>query len=302
MRLLRQLLTENNCYAANEPMEPKGIMWHSTGANNPNIKRYVQPDDGILGTNKYGNHWNQPTPGGREVCTHAFIGKVADGTIATYQTLPWNTKGWHAGGSANDTHIGFEICEDDLTSKEYFEAVYKEAVGFSAYLCKLHSFDPLADGVIISHSEGFARGIASNHMDVGHWLSKFGKTMNDVRNDIKKEMEKEDMSKLYRVQVGSYRIRENAVNRLNELKELGYTDAFIAEVDIDDTEDTPTVIVKVPRPTKTTDEIAKEIVIKDNWGKGDIRKSNLAEAGYTEEEIEEIQDKVNALMGKHKMS
>jgi N-acetylmuramoyl-L-alanine amidase len=28
--------------------------------------------------------------------------------------------GWHAGSSANDTHIGFEICEDNLTDKEYF--------------------------------------------------------------------------------------------------------------------------------------------------------------------------------------
>lgn len=22
-----------------------GVLWHSTGANNPNLKRYVQPDD-----------------------------------------------------------------------------------------------------------------------------------------------------------------------------------------------------------------------------------------------------------------
>ena len=34
--------------------------------------------------------------------------------MATYQTLPWDHRGWHAGGSANNTHIGFEICEDAL--------------------------------------------------------------------------------------------------------------------------------------------------------------------------------------------
>ena len=26
-------------------MQIKGVLWHSTGANNPNIKRYVQPSD-----------------------------------------------------------------------------------------------------------------------------------------------------------------------------------------------------------------------------------------------------------------
>ena len=68
--------------------------------------------------------------GRREVCTHAFIGKLADGSVATYQTLPWDTRGWHCGsgsnGSANDTHISFEICEDGLTNSEYFSQVYQE--------------------------------------------------------------------------------------------------------------------------------------------------------------------------------
>ena len=89
---------------------------------------HVGPDDGLLGVNRYNNHWNQDKPGGRQVCVHAFIGKLKDGSIATYQTLPWNHRGWHAGGKANDTHIGFEICEDGLTDAAYFNAVYKEAV------------------------------------------------------------------------------------------------------------------------------------------------------------------------------
>ena len=85
---LRQLyLTENDCYRAGKLISVKGIMIHSTGANNPNLSRYVGPDDGVLGPNKYANHWNQPKPDGRQVCVHAFIGKLADGSIATYQTL-----------------------------------------------------------------------------------------------------------------------------------------------------------------------------------------------------------------------
>src|SRR5699024_5237837 len=133
-----------------------------TGANNPNLKRYVGPDDGLLGKNQYGNHWNQDKPDGREVCPHAFIGKLADGSVATYQVLPWDYRGWHCGsgseGSGNDTHISFEICEDDLTDANYFAAVYQEAVELCAYLCKEYGL--MAEDVIC-HSEGFVRGIAS---------------------------------------------------------------------------------------------------------------------------------------------
>ena len=52
----------------------------------------------------------------------------------------YKRQGWHCGrgknGSANDTHISFEICEDGLEDASYFKAVYQEAVELTAYLCK----------------------------------------------------------------------------------------------------------------------------------------------------------------------
>ena len=186
MNLRTLLFTENNCYKAGGKLAPKGIVVHSTGANNPELRRYVGPDDGLLGENRYGNHWNQPmTPG---VCVHGFIGKLKDGTIATYQTLPWECRGWHAGsgsrGSANDTHIGFEICEDGLDDPVYFAAVYREAAELTAMLCGLYGLDPMADGVVIDHREACERGIASNHGDVSHWFPRHGKQMEDFRRDV----------------------------------------------------------------------------------------------------------------------
>jgi len=124
------------------------------------------------------------------VCVHAFIGRLADGSIATYQTLPWNHRAWHAGrgtrGSANDTHIGIEICEDTLLDAAYFNAVYKEATELCAFLCKEFSLDPLADGVILGHAEGHRRGIASNHADPGHWFPRHGESMNTLRAEVKR--------------------------------------------------------------------------------------------------------------------
>ena len=196
MNLQKLIFTNNACYKAGKTITPKGIMVHSTGANNPNLKRYVGPDDGFLGKNQYNNHWNQDKPDGRQVCVHGFIGKLADGTIATYQTLPWNMRGWHCGsglkGSGNDTHIGFEICEDGLTDASYFSAVYKEAVELCVYLCKLYE---LTEANIICHSEGYKLGIASNHGDVMHWWPKHGKSMDTFRAEVGKLLVKSEPEK-----------------------------------------------------------------------------------------------------------
>ncbi len=189
MNLKELYLTKNACYIAGAYLRPKGIMVHSTGANNPNLKRYVGPDDGLLGRNAAGNHWNQQRPGGRQICPHAFIGKLNDGTVAAYQTLPWEMRGWHGAsgpkGSVNDTHIGFEICEDNLSSAAYLDAVWREAVELCAHLCKRFALDPTGDGVIIGHYEGHARGVASNHADPRHWFSRHGRDMDRFRAEVR---------------------------------------------------------------------------------------------------------------------
>ena len=186
MTLRKQLLTKNKCYISGRKIKPIGIVVHSTGANNPNIGRYVGPDDGFIGTVSSSN-WNQPNPDGREVCVHAFIGKVKDGSVATYQTLPWDVRGWHAGGSGNDTHIGFEICEGDLDDADYFAKIYKEAVELCAMLCKEYNIKPESPS-LICHCEGFKLGICSNHSDVMHWFPKHGKSMDTFRADVAKNM------------------------------------------------------------------------------------------------------------------
>lgn len=256
MNLHKLILTENECYKRGNKITVKGIMVHSTGANNPNLKRYVGPDDGLLGANEYGNHWNTYRPSGIQVCVHAFIGKLKDGTIATYQTLPWNHRGWHCAGTANNTHIGFEICEDALTDASYFAKVYQEAVELCAYLCKMYNLDPTADGVIIAHYEGYERSVASNHSDPKYWFAKHGKNMDTFRTAVKAELAKSaggsaaveqpetktettTGSHLYRVrkywgdkasQIGAYRNLENAIavcidgyKVYNELGNVVYT-------------------------------------------------------------------------------
>ena len=74
------LLKNNDCYKNNDRMIPQGIVVHSTGANNPTLRRYIAPDDGIIGKNEFGNDWNRS---GLDVCVHAFIGKDKSGIVRT---------------------------------------------------------------------------------------------------------------------------------------------------------------------------------------------------------------------------
>lgn len=192
MKFYTQILTQNGCYKAGRTITPRGVMVHSTGANNPHLNRYVPGNDEI-GRNTGSNHWDMS---GTTACVHAFVGKLADGSVGVVQTLPWNRRGWHAGkgsrGTANDTHISFEICEDGLQDASYFKAVYQAAVELTGNLCKRYGLDPEADGVVICHSEGYAQGIASNHADVMHWFPIHGKSMDTFRADVARVTEGEE--------------------------------------------------------------------------------------------------------------
>jgi N-acetylmuramoyl-L-alanine amidase CwlA len=183
MEIVQYYQTNNPCYKAGKKIKPSGIVVHSTGANNPHLKRYVGPDDGILGKNTSGNHWNRAES---NKCMHAFIGKVADGSIKVYQTLPWDYRCWGVGsgkkGSYNSTHIQFEICEDDLTSEKYYNETFQAAKELCAFLCRKYGIS--VDNVV-GHYEAAEAGYGSNHADPRNWQKKHGGSMAQFRADVK---------------------------------------------------------------------------------------------------------------------
>lgn len=203
------MMKNSTCYKGTEKMKVKGVLWHSTGANNPNLKRYVQPYEtdanyneliALIGKNTNKNDWNHIK---KQAGLNAWIGKLANGTVATVQTMPWDYAPWGCGGgkkgTCNDGWIQFEVAEDSLTNKDYFDKVYKEACELTAYLCDMYGIDPCGtvkhNGVtvptILCHQDAYKLGLGSNHGDVLHWFKKHGKTMADVRNDVKSLMKVE---------------------------------------------------------------------------------------------------------------
>ena len=81
-----------------------------------------------------------------------------------------------------------------------------------ADLCKQLNLDPLADGVIISHKEGYKRGVASNHGDPEHIWSKFGLNMDLFRAAVAEKLRADaaPTDVRYRVIAGVYTDAEAA--------------------------------------------------------------------------------------------
>ena len=184
MNLKQNYLTESGCYKAGKHITVKGLMIHSVGCPQPKADVFMK-------------NWNRAEA---SACVHAIV--EPDGDV--YQLLPWEHRGWHCGGGANNTHIGVEMTEpatikyaggaswtetgNGENTKNHVFATYQHAVELFAYLCGQFGLDPMADGVVISHSEGCKRGIASKHGDVEHLWSKFGLSMEQFRKDIKAAM------------------------------------------------------------------------------------------------------------------
>ena len=198
MKRIESILTRHPCYAAGRTIAIKGLMLHSVGCSQPSASVFVR-------------EWNNP--GYERACVHAFIdGSTGD----VYQTLPWDYRGWHcgtgtSGQSANNTHIGIEMCEPACiaytggtsftfvcthlpAAKAVAKRTYETAVELFAVLCRRYGLDPLGDGVILSHTEGYSRGVASNHSDPEHLWNQLGMgyTMDGFRMAVQAAAEREN--------------------------------------------------------------------------------------------------------------
>ena len=269
MKIIESIVTNNPCYKAGRKITVKGLMLHSVGCPQPSATVFV----GLFNKADY-----------NAACVHGFI-DANDGTV--YQTLPWDHRAWHGGGASNNTHIGVEMCEpncikytggstftcsDKEKAVEMVNRTYNAAVELFAYLCKKFNLDPLEDGVIISHAEGYKRGIASNHGDPEHlWKGLgMGYTMDTFRQAVRAAMSGENSggesvspkeeNVFYRCQVGAYSVRENAEAQLEKLKAAGF-DGFIVTV-------------------KEAQEIKPGSVVRVKAGAKDYNGGNLADFVY----------------------
>lgn len=236
MKITQKYMTKSYCYKANQKITVKGLVLHSVGINQPSAEVFQRL-------------YNDPT---LEKSMHAFIDANTGEII---ETLPQNINGWHVGGSANKTHLGVEMCEPSQikyttgasftvsnlsAAQKAAKTAYNSAVEYFASLCKKYNLDPTKDGVIISHSEAYKRGVGSNHADPEHlWKGlKLSYTMAGFRKDVKAKMAETDKTEttvkpddktLYRVQIGAFSSKKLAENYAEKAKKAGFP-TIIVEV------------------------------------------------------------------------
>lgn len=199
VKIETRYMSQNPCYNNKRTIAVKGLMLHSVGCPQPNKEVFFK-------------NWNKSTYD--SACVHGFIDN--DGCIIclpcmenTQTSKPgYAHRGWHAGTgtkgkafSANNTYIGFEMtepscikytggatftCSNRDAAISFVKKNIENATELFARLCIYHNLDPLADGTIISHKEGCARGIASNHGDPSHLFTQLGMdySMDQFRQDV----------------------------------------------------------------------------------------------------------------------
>lgn len=195
IRLIDKTMTKNPCYQSGRRITVKGMYLHSIGCACEKAQNII-------------NNENQSGAGAGVQAVIQHDGQVLQG-LPVYPDSKTAIRNWHCGsgknGSGNNTHIGVEMTEpatikytgganwveigDGSNTKAVVLANYRNAVEYFALRCKQFNLDPLKDGVVISHSEGHKRGLASNHGDVEHIWSRFGLTMDQFRRDVRAKMD-----------------------------------------------------------------------------------------------------------------
>lgn len=253
----------------------------------------------------------------------ANYGIGSDGRVGMY--VEEKDRSWCSSNADNDNRaITIECASDTKYPYAINDAVYKTLIELCADICKRNNIKELkwkADKSLIGQ-------VDKQNMTVHRWFAKKScpgqyiyERLGQIAEEVNKKLKASEVTvlyrvqtgaflnksyadamlakvkaagfstymvqtgKMYRVQVGAYKVRANAEKMAKRLKAAGFN-TYITTVS-----GTPVAA----SAKKSIDEIAREIVL-GKWGNGSDRKNRLIKAGYTQDEITQIQKKVNELL------
>jgi len=193
LEIIQAYFTKHRSYQGKKrSITPVGILVHSTGSANRELRRYVDSPE-RLGKNLYNNHWNKSTA---SKSVHAFIGYDKAKKVIVAETLPPDRACWGCGGGKKgsynyDPHayLQFEICQGSNTDSAYYWEAIGVAEEYCAHLCRLYGWSAAQ---ITSHKEACAAGYASNHGDPQNWMKHFGDDMKKFRARVQARLDGEN--------------------------------------------------------------------------------------------------------------
>ena len=239
MEIITNYMTSHGLYNVKD-IKPKGAFLHSVGC-------------AVDKAEKWWPRWNKPSY--EDASVHGFIDdEKAMIALPCMEKKGVARKSFHvARDYTHERYLSFEMCEyggiryigganwdhyNEAQVIAYAKKTYANAVELFATLCTFHGWNPLEDGVILSHYEGYQRGIASGHSDPEHIWKYAGLTMDGFRRDVAARMnggsipapQPAPSAPIYRVrktwedsksQVGAYKSLDSAKEICNQY--LGYS-------------------------------------------------------------------------------
>lgn len=140
-------------------------------------------------------------------------------------------RSWCSSSSSNDNRaITIECASDNKEPYKINNKVMDSLIKLLEDICKRNNIKELK----WKNDKSLIGQVDKQNMTVHRWFSNKScpgtyimENMNYIANSVNKKLNSNNESnKLYRVQVGAFKIKENANNLVNELKSKGY-DAFI---------------------------------------------------------------------------
>lgn len=159
---ISEKLINNN--RSHEQLHPQGVVLHATDT------------PGATAQNEY-DYFNSAYRG---ASAHYFVD-----WIEIIRTIPENEVAWHA-GKANYLYLSIEMCEPSGMDNQKFEEVWNRTVWLAADRCVRYNWPKSS---IYSHKDMSLTFGDTNHTDPIDYLSRYGRTWDDLVSAINREMQ-----------------------------------------------------------------------------------------------------------------
>lgn len=258
-------------------------------------------------------------PASRQASSNYGIGP--DGRIGMY--VEEKDRSWCSSNSANDHRaITIECASDTTYPYAINDTVYNSLIKLCVDICKRNNIKQLkwkADKSLIGQP-------TKQNLTVHRWFANTAcpgdyiyNRLGDIADKVNAHLDSSSTKKsdtLYRVQVGAYSNKANAVAMATKLEKAGF-DIYMVKVDniykiqvgaYNNKSNAEAMAEKIKKAgfdtyittksgtavssKKSIDDIAYEVIL-GKWGNGQERKDNITKAGYS---YEAVQKRVNEIL------
>lgn len=177
----------------------------------------------------------------RRASANYIIGKSGE----VVQNVDENNRAWTSGNADNDNKaITIECSSNNKNHNSLNDAVFNKLILLCVDICRRYGKNKAVyfadkdtaaryeqyqqtDNEMLFTKHNFYQNVACPDK----WIEEhYNEIINRINDILAGTITPKDANKWYRVQVGAFKNKENAIKLCNELKQKGYADAFIKEV------------------------------------------------------------------------